>query len=464
MKMTLKYKLILLYTILVVALISIITFTSSAVFMKIFNSYVENKQEKEMERVVKQVTELYEKEEDVNYDDLYKIGVNALDSGLILMVNNDHDNRVICMSDILKNESEKMLNQMEATLKVAYPHLEGSYQEDHHAIKNDGEEEGYVTLGYYGPVYYTEFDVLFLKAVKGSILKIGIVFLLISSLFIYYFADKLSKPISKVSKVALDIGQGKYNERITLQSSTTEINSLIQSINLLAENLKAEKILKKQMAQNYTHEIRTPITCVLTTIEGMQDGVFEITNERLSSLYSEMLHISKLVQGVDKLIETNNYKSTVNKIEFDLYSVTKTCIDNFSALFENKNIKLAFEYDSESDLNINADVEGIKSVLTNLLSNALKYSDDGDKVEVVLLKNNNEAIIKVKDSGIGIEKEEQNLIFEQLYRVEKSRVKDIDGFGIGLSICKNIVDAHNGEISVKSELGKGSEFIIKIPV
>ncbi len=463
MKMRLKFKLIYLYTILIIGLIMIISFTSSKVFIKNFNEYVEKKQNQEILNVLNQVTELYRNDKEVKYEDLYNIGVRALDNGLILMVNTDFENEVICMSDILIEESAEMLLQMENTLKSAYPHFEGEYQEDIYEIVVDDKIYGYVTLGYYGPIYYTEFDVLFLKAVQNSIYKIGIIFVLISGVFVYYFADKFAEPISKVSKRAVDIGNGDYENDIELKSSTIEIHNLIESINILAQNLQTQKQVKKQLSQNYTHEIRTPITCVLTTLEGMQDGVFEVTKERVDSLYTEISHIATMVEGVDKLIETSDEDIVLNKTRFDLSNLVKNSIESFETLFENANIKLVYEEDKKNSYIIEADEEKIKSVVVNLLSNALKYTDEKGEVSVYVEKADENMLVKVKDTGIGIEEKEQSLIFEQLYRVEKSRVKAVEGFGIGLSICKNIVEAHEGEIKIYSELGEGSEFIVKLP-
>ncbi len=462
MKIKLKYKLIYLYTLLTFSLIGIISITSSKVFMKNFNEYVSKNQEEEIRKIVDEVTELYGKSKNINYMDLYDIGVRALDNGLILMVNKDYDNQIICMSEILVEESTEMLLQMENTLKMAYPHFEGQYQEDFFEIIKNDEVYGYITIGYYGPIYYTEFDIIFLKAVKSSIFKIGLIFLCISTIIMYIFAHRLAKPIEKVSKKTEEIGNGNYNKNIELKSDTIELYNLIKSINLLSNNLENQKKVKKQLAENYTHEIRTPITCVLTTLEGMREGVFEISQERLDSLYLEILHISKLVSGVDKLVESRDFDIILSKNNFDLSILVKSCIDNFDRLYSSKNISLNLRINEENII-INADEEKIKSVVINLLSNALKYTDENGMVDVSIEKDEEYVILKIKDNGIGIEEKYKELIFEEMYRIEKSRVRNVEGFGLGLSICKNIIDAHNGKIEVNSMLNKGSEFIVKLP-
>ncbi len=463
MKIKLKHKLIYAYTILISLLIIILVYTSSKVFTDKFIQYVAINQENEMENVVNDVTKLYADGKTPTYDELFAIGVDALDNGLILMVNTSADNQILCMSEILVDESDDMLKKMEGRLQVAFPHFKGEYQENMYDLEIDGENNGFITIGYFGPIYYTEFDVIFLEAVRNSIYTIGTIFFIISGIIVYLLARKLSDPLEEISKRATDIGNGDYENNFELKSSTDEIQKLINSINLLSEKLNAQKQVKKQLAINYAHEIRTPITCVLTTLEGMQDGVFEVTNERLDSLYSEVSHISKLIKDIDILVDSNTSDINLKLSDFDLGNLVKICIDNFQSSFENKNISLLFEKGLIDDDTINADEEKIKSVIGNLLSNALKYTDENGKVYVSVNKYDNYFVIKIKDTGIGIEKKEKNLIFEELYRVEKSRVKDVDGFGVGLSICKNILEAHGGEITVNSVLGKGSEFIVTIP-
>ncbi len=465
MKIKLEYKLIYLYTGLICILVVIISVTSTKVFYKSFNEYIQERQDEKILKLVEKITNLYNDNNQVKYEDLYNIGIDALDNGLVMMVNKDFANQIICISDILVDESEEMLLQMETILNKTYPHIDGGYKEDYYPIiDNENNVHGYITVGYYGPIYISEYDALFLKSVKNAIYQIAGVFVIVSSIFIYIFSKRLTNSISKLNRKAIDIINGDYSKDFDLSSNTTEIYHLTQSINILSKNLEKQKQVKKQLAQNYTHELRTPITCVLTTLEGIKDGVFELNEERLESLYSEMTHISTLVSGVDNLIETRDFALNVHKTSFDIYSLLRNCVDNFEMLFENKNINLIAIYDEKESCYINADEEKIKSVITNILSNALKYTDSGGTVKIFLYSKQKNIFLKIEDNGIGIEENEQKLIFDEMYRVEKNRVKEVEGFGLGLSICKNIVEAHNGEIYVNSVLGKGSEFIVKLPI
>ncbi len=459
----LKTRLLILYTVFVVTLILIITIVLGEVFKVNFNSYINKKHEEFAESVVNEVLDLYKEKGYATYDELYKIGVEAFDEGMIFMFNENVENQLICMSEIIPSDSTNMLDNMERTMNSLYPHSEGQYQEDIHVIQDVDTNEiyGYVTLGYYGPIYYTPYDVLFLESINQSIYIVGVLFFVFSSIIIYFMLGKITKPIILASEVAEEISKGNYDNFIESESTTIELQNLINSINILVSKLSEQKQLKKQMAENYTHEIRTPLTCVMTTIEGIQDGVFELTDERLDSIYKDIERIYSLIDNIDKLADTVEKDLVLNKQVFEINDVIKTTLISFENLLISKNINMKFE--TKDLVYINGDKELIQSVITNLISNAFKYSEENGIIDIKVLDTNDDVEIIVKDNGIGIDKEEHELIFEHLYRVDRSRNKTIEGFGIGLALCKNVVTSHKGTIKVNSKLGEGSEFIVKLP-
>ncbi len=460
-KIKLKHRLLIVYTIFIFALIFSLVYMTSEIFRSNFEKYISQKHEKFASEVVNEVLYLYETKGQPSYDDLYKIGLKAFDEGMIFMLNESVDVSLICMSDIFPTDSDDMIKNMETSMKSIYPHSTGKYIEDVYIVENDDNTFGYITLGYYGPMYYTEFDVFFLDAVRKSIYVVGLIFFISSSIILYFIIERMTKPINLASNKAEEISKGNYTDLIENNSNTIEIHNLVSSINSLSKKLGEQHKIKKQLAENYAHEIRTPLTCAMTTIEGMQDGVFEVTNERLDALYNDIERIKSLISNLDKLVETSNQMIVLNKTEIDINELIENILLSFNTMFSNKNIDISFKkcYDSV----IVADKEQIVSLLTNLVSNAYKYTDANGKVEISTSSAKNKLAIHIKDNGIGIEENEQELIFEHLYRIEKSRVKTVDGFGIGLALCKNIVLAHKGNIKVISEINKGSEFIITLP-
>ncbi len=459
----LKTRLLILYTVFIVTLILIITVVLGEIFKVNFNNYIQKKHDDFAANVVNEVLDLYKEKGNATYDELYQIGIEAFDEGMIFMFNEDIDNQLICMSDITAMNSYDMLTNMENTMNSIYPHAEGKYQEDIHVVKDEETNKiyGYVTLGYYGPIYYTAYEVAFLESINNSIYVISILFFIFSSVIIYFMLDKITRPLNLVSELAKEISDGNYDNFIESKSTTLELQNLISSINILVMKLKEQKQLKKQLAENYTHEIRTPLTCVMTTIEGIQDGVFEVTEERLNSIYSDIERIYSLVDKVDKLVDTVEKDLFLNKENFNINEVVMNTLLSFENLLRSKNIEM--DLSCKDEIYINADKEHIQSVITNLISNAYKYSNENGKIEVSIIEKYDQVEISVKDNGIGIDKSEHELIFEHLYRVDKSRDKKIEGFGIGLALCKNVVLAHKGTITVDSEVGIGSVFKVTLP-
>ncbi len=459
----LKTRLLILYTVFVVSLILIINIVLGEVFKLNFNDYIQKKHEVFSEKVVDDVLKLYKEKGKASYDDLYEIGLKAFDEGMIFMFNEDLDTQLICMSEVTGINSNDMLINMEKTMSSIYPHSDGKYQEDIHVVKDEATNKiyGYVTLGYYGPIYYSAYEVAFLESINKSIYVIGILFFIFSSAIIYIMLDKITRPINQVSKLAKDISDGNYDDFIESESTTLELQNLISSINILGMKLREQKQLKKQLAQNYTHEIRTPLTCLMTTIEGIQDGVFELSDERLNSIYTDIERIYSLVDNVDKLVDTVEKDLVLNKENFNINEVVVSTAMSFENLLRSKNIDIELIY--KGVVYINADKKLIQSVISNLISNSFKYTNENGKIKIDVIDNLDNVEILVADTGIGIDKSEHELIFEHLYRVDKSRDRKVEGFGIGLALCKNVVTAHKGTIKVDSRVGEGSVFKVTLP-
>ena len=207
-----------------------------------------------------------------------------------------------------------------------------------------------------------------------------------------------------------------------------------------------------------SHELKTPITSIKgfaeTLIEGAKNdeqsldmflNIILKESNRIESLVTDLLDLSHIEQ--QKELEINY---------MNLSELAINIIDNLQTQAYNKRIKIQSEI--EKDVIIEAHENKIAQVITNLLSNAINYSSEDNKVIVRVYRNDNKVYLEIQDYGIGISETDQKRIFERFYRVDKARSRDSGGTGLGLSITKHIVEAHNGRIDVKSEPGKGSIF------
>jgi len=226
--------------------------------------------------------------------------------------------------------------------------------------------------------------------------------------------------------------------------------TVILSVFLLREMGRRQK----QITSDVAHELRTPLSCLKGSIEGLIDGVWEPTKERLQSCDEEIDRLSKLVSDLSLLTDFDWENIKLEKTEFDLAGLIEKTAEGFKAAAAQKGLSLLTQTESRQ---ITADYDRLKQALVNLLANALCYTDGG-----AITVGNRGREIFVSDTGIGIEGADLPHIFDRFYRADSSRSRSSGGAGVGLAIAKAIVRAHGGAISAKSESGKGSVFTIAL--
>jgi signal transduction histidine kinase len=235
---------------------------------------------------------------------------------------------------------------------------------------------------------------------------------------------------------------------------------MVGAVNNMAESLSQQDSLRRRLTTDVAHELRTPITVVASHLEAMMDGVWDATPERLKSLYDETARLSDLVSDLERLSKVENGIRELNKTEIDLLDAAKSAKSGFEIEADKKGIQLSVVGEPTTVL---ADKARIQQVLANLLSNALKYTPDGGRVNLAVYETDEGGAVSVEDNGIGISEEELPLVFERFYRTDKSRSRKTGGAGIGLAIVKSIVEAHGGKVAAKSAPDKGSVFIVNLP-
>ena len=336
-----------------------------------------------------------------------------------------------------------------------------NYTEKLFEIKNlDNEIIGNIKIGSYGLLYYMDNDVDFLKEINKVITSIGIVMVLITIFIAILISNNISKPVEVVSNMANLIGDGDYDNKIDYDSNIVEIDVLIKSINNLSAKLEEQENLRKRLTTDISHELRTPLTSIQTHLEAMIDVIWEPDTERLNSVNEEVIRLTNLVNQLQNLAKFDSEKSKLNLAKVNVKNLIMNVVYNNQGKALEKNINI--ECDLES-IDSYLDKDKISQVIVNLLSNAIRYTNNGGKIFISSYKENNNLKIQFKDNGIGIPKENIKYIFERFYRVDESRSKNTGGIGVGLTIVKSIIDLHQGTIEVRSELNKGSEFIVILP-
>ena len=250
---------------------------------------------------------------------------------------------------------------------------------------------------------------------------------------------------------------------VYLQNSKNAIIGSIINIENITEIVKLEN-MRRDFVANVSHELKTPLTSINGFVETLimnEDLQVSKRNRFLAIIQKESDRLKRLIEDILLLSSIEN-KNDLVKESISLYDVFKEVYDMINYIASSKNIDLSYEFEDDKVV-VQGYGDYMKQLLLNLIDNAIKYTPNGGKVIVKQFTKDNNIIIEVIDNGMGIPKEDQSKIFQRFYRVDKARSRSIGGTGLGLAITKHIVNSLNGSISVESEFGEGSKFIVKLP-
>ena len=253
------------------------------------------------------------------------------------------------------------------------------------------------------------------------------------------------------------------------QPITTDMNTLTQQVKKYAtdkkleiETLKVKEEYRREYLGNISHELKTPLFTVQGYLSTLLDGA--INDKKVRKKYLERAEkgverLIYIVEDLDMISKLEIGEVHLNNTKFDIVELIQNVFDMFEMSADNKNIILMFDRKYSKSIFVNADKEKIQQVISNLIMNSIKYGKENGTTEVTiedLVKN--KIIVRIRDNGEGIEKQNLSRIFERFYRIDKSGARSIGGSGLGLSIVKHIIEAHDEKIYLESEFKKGSEF------
>ncbi len=290
------------------------------------------------------------------------------------------------------------------------------------------------------------------------------IFIILGTLGCYYIAKLTFRPIDKIIETAEEISDSEnLSLRIDLNGGSAEINKLASTFDTMFERLENAFDAEKQFTSDVSHELRTPTAVILAqceyaigeniTAEDKEDALETVQRQalKMSKLISDLLNLTRLDSGIEKA----DFKS------INLSELIKSICEEHE-LITPSNIKLTHYI--APNISGKFDEAMITRLLTNLISNAFRYSKEDGTVEISLSEKDAEIILSVKDDGIGISKEHQSKIWQRFYQVDSSRTASQNGsMGLGLAMVKQITRLHHGKIELESELNKGSLFIVKFP-
>lgn len=462
MTQSIKSKLSISISFIVIFTVLLISVLSNLVIKNEFTKYKEKQQIEKIKDIVNSIEKQYDaKENKWNEKNINNIGMLSLNEGYIIKIYNK-DNKMIWNAETANMQLCKdVMNEICKVMENDFKLVNGKVMSQKYELMKLGANIGTMEIEYYGPFFLSQNDSEFIKALNYIFIAIGIISLIIAMIIGHLLSRNINKPILKMIKATKHIANGEYEYRFDKETKLKELYELQNSINIMADSIEKQENLRKQLTEDMAHELRTPLTSVSTHLEAMITGLWEPNNERLLSCYEEVNRITSLVEDLEKIASVENGCYKLQKTMFDMFDLIKKVSANFEYKIKEKRIE--FQIIGEK-LIIEADQDRIYQVITNILSNAIKYTREEDRITIKLYRKENYAVCEVIDTGIGISEEEVAHIFERFYRADKSRNRKTGGVGIGLSIVKSIVKAHNGKIEVNSKLGSGSSFKILLPI
>lgn len=439
----------------------LITLSANILINKQFEEYVAEKQKNFSDEMPLSIEPQYNSEtKEWNIDYIHGFGMYALNNGYIIKLYDNNKEIIWDASNHDMTLCHKTMQNISSRMKESRPSLDGEFSTHNYELWQNGELVGYLDVSYYGPYYFNDNDFHFLKVLNAIIAVVGVIAVIGAVFAGIIFAKKISVPVVSVTNITKEISNGNYNKKIDTNEDTTEIAQLVQAVNHMSYMLNEQENIRKRLTSDVAHELRTPVANVSANIEAMVEGALEPDNARLESCYNELLRITDIISDLEKLRQIENEKLVLERTSVDVKELCESVIQAFKAQLESKQISCTVNADHVS---LMADRNRLYQVMANLISNAIKYTQNGGCINVDVVDNKDFVAISVKDNGIGINESDLPFIFERFYRTDKSRNRTTGGAGIGLAIVKAIVLAHGGEVSVESKESVGSTFKVVLP-
>jgi signal transduction histidine kinase len=276
-----------------------------------------------------------------------------------------------------------------------------------------------------------------------------------------YVTGKFLHPLLIVKR-NIQLIAGRGNKTLEpIASRTTEIEELAQATVELSRALAEQDKLRKRLTSDVAHELRTPLATLQSHLEAMIDGIWEPTPERLSYCYDELIRLTRLISDLNELSVIENDRVQLNISDVNLTKLLNDMVENFQPLFSEKNI--TFTSYLQENIQVTGDKDRLKQIFVNILSNAFKYTQEQGSVNVELAAEKDRVIVTVRDTGVGIPGQDLPHIFERFYRGDLSRNRQSGGAGIGLTIAKALIEAHDGSLEIESEHTVGTIVKIALP-
>lgn len=452
-----------LITLIIVAILSVVvnSFVLSSLTDKYFKDYVEENYDKHVDQIIAYITETLSREYYSEKEMAIQLETHLVDPITRIKV---YDGEGVLITDV--NSTDYMGNGMMNGYGMKGYGMHGMMRRnydsameeiDNTEIELENQIIGHVNITKYSSAENSMDAWLFQSSLlENSLYSIGIVliFVLIIGILI---SKKTSKDLIMTADMAQNIDIG--NKTMKLRSNVKEIKIIQQSLESLQTRLKMKQKSRKALIDEMIHQTRTPLTIMKTHLEGMEDGIIELTPEEIKICENQIENITAIITNMSGMIDADKEFDTTKKEKININHMIKQIVSGLKAQYEKKDIQIILT--GNDKINIFTDPYKLSQTIYNILTNAYKYTNPGGRVQISYQFAEDDIVIYIEDNGIGISTEEQNKIFEAYYRSDN--VINSEGEGIGLYVAMENMKSIKGKLTVTSEINKGSKFILRLP-
>lgn len=397
-----------------------------------------------------------------------KSQLDALDTylGATLWIINPSGRMILDSSSPLNVENEIVIENFDPTITEGSYYTTGNFFHTFDEemlsvfapITSDYKVKGYVVI---------HSSMQSIRAETDSLLNISyitlVILFLLSLIILIFFTEIVYIPLRKITLATEQYAGGNMHYEFSVESED-EMGYLAATLSYMASEIARSEDDQKKFVANVSHDFRSPLTSIKGYLEAMIDGTIppEMHEKYLTIVLNETERLRKLTNSLLTLNNLNTAGMMLNKTDFDINRTIRNVAASFEGMCRAKTIAIELVLTGD-EMYVVADVDKIQQVLYNLLDNAIKFSHHNSIIKIETTEKHNKIFVSVKDSGIGIPKDDLKLIWERFYKSDLSRGKDKKGTGLGLSITKEIIRSHGENINVISTEGVGTEFIFSLP-
>jgi two-component system OmpR family sensor kinase len=299
-------------------------------------------------------------------------------------------------------------------------------------------------------------------SLAATVAAVGVIALALSLVGGWFLAGRVLAPIARISRTAQAMLEGNLSARIANDSTETELGQVASALNAAFDRLRLALDRQQRFTADASHELRTPLATLSAEVEWAQTRPRSVGEYQasLDTCRRAATRMRSVVEGLLTLARADAGELTTRRVPVSLGQMVHEVVTSLQPLAEKRHVRFAVKSES---VEVAGDPDRLRELVTNLASNAISYNHEEGRVDIAVWKEDAVACLQVTDTGIGIPPEDLPRVFDRFYRADRARAREAGGAGLGLAVAKWVVDSHGGEITCSSEVGRGTQFVVRLP-